>query len=142
MAKSCRQCSTEFEVAGTHYQVFCSKKCQYKYWNHQRPEGFHKKQYASGAKNRKLLYGLEESAYQALLHRQKGLCAACLLPLEGNKMIGVDHDHSCCPGKRTCGKCTRGILHRACNSALGAFKDSPQLLRNAAQYLEDYGTSS
>jgi hypothetical protein len=31
----------------------------------------------------------------------------------------VDHDHGCCPGRKSCGKCTRGLLHPACNSWLG-----------------------
>lgn len=42
--------------------------------------------------------------------------------------LGVDHCHK--TGK------PRGNLCRACNTALGSFGDSPQLLRAAAQYIE------
>jgi hypothetical protein len=32
----------------------------------------------------------------------------------------VDHDHGCCTGKRTCGRCVRGIVCGRCNLILGA----------------------
>jgi Recombination endonuclease VII len=47
----------------------------------------------------------------------------------------IDHDHSCCPGSHTCGKCIRGLLCRKCNSGLGMFNDNPQLLVKASNYL-------
>lgn len=31
--------------------------------------------------------------------------------------LQVDHDHSCCPGARSCAKCYRGTLCRPCNMA-------------------------
>src|SRR4029077_2130187 len=34
-------------------------------------------------------------------------------------LLAVDHDHNCCPGAHSCGKCIRGILCGTCNSALG-----------------------
>jgi hypothetical protein len=48
----------------------------------------------------------------------------------------IDHDHSCCPGRQTCGKCVRGLLCESCNHGLGQFKDSVEKLRGAADYLE------
>lgn len=46
--------------------------------------------------------------------------------------LHMDHDHSCCPGKETCGKCVRGVLCRAHNIADGAFKTIEEIER----YLE------
>uniref|UniRef100_UPI001C85C09F endonuclease domain-containing protein n=1 Tax=Paractinoplanes polyasparticus TaxID=2856853 RepID=UPI001C85C09F len=37
----------------------------------------------------------------------------------------------------TCGNCTRGLLCRRCNSALGQLADDPQRLERALQYLLD-----
>ncbi len=36
----------------------------------------------------------------------------------------IDHDHSCCSGKMTCGNCVRGVLCVSCNSAEGFLKSS------------------
>lgn len=33
--------------------------------------------------------------------------------------LSVDHDHSCCPEKRACRKCIRGLLCADCNMMLG-----------------------
>ena len=47
----------------------------------------------------------------------------------------VDHDHACCPGSKSCGKCVRGALCRRHNVALGMFKDSLDELMSAVNYL-------
>jgi hypothetical protein len=49
----------------------------------------------------------------------------------------VDHDHTCCPGKKSCGKCIRGFLCRACNSFIGLAKDNITTLENAVKYLKE-----
>ena len=50
--------------------------------------------------------------------------------------LNIDHDHACCPGSGSCGKCVRGLLCRGCNFALGAAKDSTQTLQNMISYLK------
>ena len=52
--------------------------------------------------------------------------------------LAVDHDRSCCPGYKSCGKCLRGLIRRNLNVALGMFGDDPELLRAAADYIESY----
>jgi hypothetical protein len=47
----------------------------------------------------------------------------------------VDHDHSCCPGKQSCGRCVRGLLCHGCNTSLGLLKDNAETLRRLADYL-------
>lgn len=51
----------------------------------------------------------------------------------------VDHDHSCCPGDKSCGDCVRGGLCQHCNTGLGYFKDSTTRLRRAVEYLSRNG---
>ena len=60
--------------------------------------------------------GLE---YDEQLTRQGGGCAICGRTSEANSYrLAVDHDHKCCTGLLTCGKCRRGILCSACNSRI------------------------
>lgn len=85
------------------------------------------------------LYNLSWEQYEALLKKQDYKCAICLEPTD---KFNVDHDHSCCPvnstlrkDRKTCGKCVRGLLCDGCNTALGRFKDSKELLQRAIDYL-------
>lgn len=50
----------------------------------------------------------------------------------------VDHDHLCCPGQKSCGKCVRGFLCPNCNTAIGFMKDDPDRLAAAADYLRSH----
>lgn len=50
----------------------------------------------------------------------------------------VDHDHSCCPGATSCGRCVRGFLCPGCNTALGMMGDDSARLLAAARYLNDF----
>lgn len=82
-------------------------------------------------------YGID---FDALWKAQKGLCACCGGPMQpkGREMdsVCVDHDRTCCPGKKSCGKCVRGLIHWSCNLILGYAKDDPKILRYAAEYIE------
>lgn len=44
-----------------------------------------------------------------------------------------DHDHRCC--KRGCPKCFRGLLCSQCNLGLGLFKDDPERLSAAIDWV-------
>lgn len=48
--------------------------------------------------------------------------------------LHVDHDHSCCSGKTSCGKCVRGVLCERHNLGGGCFQDDPEELRAAVEY--------
>lgn len=86
-------------------------------------------------KNLKQKYGLSVEGYDALLHSQGGACAICTRTESIERALAVDHDHSCCPGVTSCGKCVRGLLCFGCNSALGKLNDDITLLEAAVGYL-------
>jgi hypothetical protein len=91
------------------------------------------------ARQRKWRYGITQAQFEELLLSQADRCAACLDILgDGPRRRNVDHDHACCPGKKSCGKCLRGVLCQGCNAALSHVKDSPKKLRQLAVYLERY----
>jgi hypothetical protein len=82
------------------------------------------------------VHNITKEQYDSLLAAQHGACAICKQPF--SKTPHIDHDHGCCSGKRTCGRCVRGLLCSTCNPAIALLKDSPALLREAATYLERY----
>jgi hypothetical protein len=75
-------------------------------------------------------YGITPDDYDALLEYQGGGCAICGIttPQTGRTYLHVDHDHDSDE--------VRGILCSACNTALGSFKDSRELLDRAIEYLD------
>jgi len=68
---------------------------------------------------------------------QGGRCAICGSVNPDGRRLAVDHDHACCPGKRSCGGCVRGLLCDRCNRGMGFFGDDPALLESAAEYLRN-----
>lgn len=111
-----------------HYQSWC-KSCH---------SGRGKSAYSTEANTRRCRrqrlrksYGLTEDQYIALLESQGYRCAICGAADPGWKSDWlVDHDHA--TGK------TRSILCTHCNRGLGAFRDDPNLLRLAAEYVEQH----
>ncbi len=84
-------------------------------------------------------YGLTDAEHAALLVEQRGACAGCgKVPGPKARQLSVDHDHSCCPGRTSCGRCVRGLLCADCNTTLGNFKDNPEQIRRLADYLDDW----
>lgn len=81
-------------------------------------------------------HGLTLELYEAILRVQGGVCAVCGRVPPGGKFV-IDHDKSCCPGEKSCGKCVRGLTCANHNSGMGMLEDSPILLRRAVDYLEN-----
>lgn len=75
--------------------------------------------------------------YLRIEAEQGGVCKICNNDNSGKRLM-VDHDHDCCPGAYTCGKCTRGLLCKNCNWALGNAKDSIEILQKMIDYLKSY----
>jgi hypothetical protein len=78
---------------------------------------------------------MTEEMYQALYVAQGGRCAICKWATGKTRRLSVDHDHACCPGKTSCGKCVRGLLCRPCNTLLGRARDAIEFFQNAIEYL-------
>lgn len=89
-------------------------------------------------------YKLTPEAFEDLRNAQGDACAICKGSFAGvaTKNIHVDHDHTCCKGKKTCGRCVRSLLCGQCNTGIGMFKDNPELLDNAAAYLRNHQINS
>lgn len=87
-------------------------------------------------------YNLTQAEYDVMLAKQGGVCKnkMCLAsPAESTKgVLAVDHDHRCCPGDKSCGKCIRGLTCGQCNMALGLMRDSIDRLNGLINYLESY----
>ena len=127
--KNCTRCKTEkplieFRKDGKGHS-WC-RDCQNEYnreWYHKnRERGLRWRKNG----NLKRTYGISLEGYEALLESQGHVCKICGIEKNG-KHLAVDHDHK--TGK------IRGILCENCNRGLGMFKDSPELLQNAIQYL-------
>jgi hypothetical protein len=84
--------------------------------------------------DREWKYGLSAEAVAQLVAEQDGKCYLCREPLDLEKKRGihVDHDHACCRGAKTCGKCIRGLACHACNTGIGAFGDDPERMMRVA----------
>lgn len=71
-----------------------------------------------------------------LRDNQDGRCRIC----GSEEDLHLDHDHSCCPKKgESCGNCIRQFLCKFCNLGVGYFRDNPDLLIKAADYLRLHG---
>lgn len=84
-------------------------------------------------------YNVTPEWFDATLAKQGGRCAVCGTTDAGGKhgQFHIDHDHSCCPKGKSCGKCVRGLLCHRCNVGLGNFKDDLARLEAAITYLRE-----
>jgi hypothetical protein len=86
----------------------------------------------------KYQYNFPEESYMAMLESQNYSCAICGVHQDDTKKrLNLDHDHNCCPGESSCGKCIRGLLCSICNSAIGLLKDSEEVIEMALKYLRN-----
>lgn len=84
----------------------------------------------------KYKFGLSLEDIERMTAEQCGRCAICFRDLNGKPY--VDHDHTCCPSQKSCGKCVRGLLCMMCNSAIGMMEDDIERLKSSIEYLEKY----
>jgi len=87
-------------------------------------------------------YSVTKEFIDLLLRFQQGRCAVCGgVAGAGQRAMDIDHDHTCCPGRRSCGECVRGLICSSCNfRALGWYEALPPELRTVDllnNYLSD-----
>lgn len=75
------------------------------------------------------VWNMEPEEYDRLLSAQNHQCLICKGILHKGKQTALDHNHV--TGKR------RGFLCSSCNTGLGSFKDSAELLMQAARYVRE-----
>ena len=97
----------------------------------------YKEKYKIATRNRsiKRIFNIEPSEYRERLAEQNNLCFICGNPETSKykgktKLLGIDHDHL--TGR------VRKLLCHNCNLMLGYSKDDPNVLRKAADYVEEH----
>lgn len=75
-------------------------------------------------------YGITEPQLAEMLVKQRDMCAICSKKLDSK--YHIDHSHK--------EHKVRGLLCNSCNMGLGLFKDNPELLLLAIEYLIKNGT--
>ena len=82
------------------------------------------------AQNKRRVPGWDIDRYNEYLELQQGKCAICGTTEYTNKDWCADHDHAT--------NQPRGLLCGRCNAGLGYFKDNPEYLQSAINYLSKW----
>jgi hypothetical protein len=76
-------------------------------------------------------YGISLAQREELVEQQDHRCSVCgTHESELEKRLAVDHDHAT--------GAVRALLCQSCNLGLGFFRDSPDLLEKAAEYVRHH----
>ena len=80
-------------------------------------------------------YGIDNDTYLQMLLEQNGCCKICGISEKDNKSkLHVDHSHK--TGK------VRGLLCSRCNTAIGKFKEDPEIIKRAIAYIERWNNAT
>src|SRR5262245_41819246 len=125
---SCKECDNEAKrrYNQRHWAKQLERNAEWRINNPERNRALKQRHYL------KKKYGLTHDLYQAMLEQQDGKCAICGEAYQhttsGIGPLEVDHDHNT--------GAVRGLLCRGCNTGIGIFGDSIDILRAAIAYLE------
>jgi hypothetical protein len=122
----CKVCEGTFFAKGR--RLCCSPGCTEENARSLRRQWFRDDPRRRGLQPQYRRHGLTKEQFAALGDR----CMVCGVTDD----LHIDHDHRCCPGKYSCGKCVRGLLCSGHNNGIGRFGDDAMLLRAAADYLD------
>jgi hypothetical protein len=73
-------------------------------------------------------WGWTPEMFDQTLLEQGNVCALCRKPFTKKDPACPDHKHSSIPEPR-------GVLHLKCNTGIGMFRDDPEMLRAAIEYV-------
>lgn len=160
--KACVICNEQFEPNHRN-QKYCEMKCRkeairknkqkYAEANRDKKRAYTRKYYQENkgkyqeyrVKNRdrdnliqrmshlRTRYNMTLEDYDNMLQEQENTCRLCHQKCPTGRLLSVDHDHACCSGKASCGKCVRGLLCITCNRNLGWLERIE--IKNISNYL-------
>ena len=116
-----------------------SRPCKHGHWlrwvgtnNCIECEEIKKAGYAEARREARLvkLYGITASGFTDMADSQNQACKICKEVVADRSQFHVDHCHD--TGK------VRGLLCSKCNQAIGLLRDNPDLMRAAANYVEEH----
>lgn len=81
-------------------------------------------------------YGVSPAKYLEMFEAQGGVCFVCKRPELKRASMAVDHDHRCCAGRYSCGKCVRALLCINCNSLEGKLAANLELVHQLLAYMD------
>ena len=78
------------------------------------------------------------TAFDAFWKAQEGRCYLCGDPIkfEVSHDTVIDHSHDCCPQRKSCEVCRRGLACGRCNRLVGLAGESAERLRRIADALD------
>lgn len=128
----CRVCGdTEHQYQS---QGNLCKDCAMRNWRKWRIEHPYRYRRVSFKARLRSRNGITAHTWMEIWRRQNGGCYAC--GVKHGFKLHIDHDHACCPGTKSCGKCIRGLLCARHNHGLGMFQDNVTEMRKMIEYLE------
>lgn len=128
MKKQCRVCKEEkyiiefkeLTVRGYTYRLNSCKECE-------------KNRYTKDERrdiNLRTRYHVTKNEFDTKLETQDNACGLCKQPFKEGQKKYMDHCHET--------HVVRKVLCYNCNTGLGKFKHNPELLRQAANYIEEF----
>lgn len=113
------------------------KKCHYIRYTEHRKDPKNKEKWRRYRQNGvfKRRYGITLEQYEKMVTDQENKCLICKKEPDNygpkqNHVLSVDHCHK--TGK------IRGLLCHRCNTALGAFHESPEIIIKALEYIKNH----
>jgi hypothetical protein len=107
------------------YCLVCAREAQSR-WKRRNPNAGRYRHYPSR-------YGVTPEQFIAEMEKQQGKCRVCKVILSHDSVDTtptLDHVHDA-------SKRFRGVLCPMCNTGLGLFRDTPEFLQSAIQYLKE-----